>query len=92
MKTTTKHPLQAALDAIGMSQAQLARLSGVKQSIICQTINQSGDRMKFSAEAAGKMWPHLKDPETGRPAIDFIALLFPPGGIPKGVAPKPRRR
>lgn len=92
MKTTTKHPLQAALDRIGLSQKKLATLSGVQQSVVCQVINQSGGRQKFSAETAAKLMPHLVDPKTGAPAITFEALIFPPGQVPEGLTKKRTRR
>lgn len=85
-----KHPLQAALDRIGLSQKRLAKLSGVPQSVVCQVINQSGDRTKFSADAAGKMLPHLVDPATGEPVITLAELIYPPGRVPAVVsAPAP---
>lgn len=86
--TTTKHPLQAALDAIPLSQNKLADLSGVPQSVICQVINQSGGRLKFSADTAAKLLPHLQ----GR--VTLQELIYPPGEIPESVAapPAPAKR
>lgn len=85
----TKHPLQGALDKIGLSQKRLAKLSGVPQSIVCQVINQSGGRTKFSADAAAKMLPHLVDPKTREPVITLAELIYPPGEVPASVAAPP---
>lgn len=83
---TKKHPLQSALDKIGLSQKKLAKLSGVPQSVVCQVINGSGGRTKFSVDAAAKMLPHLTDPKTGEPAIALADLIYPPGEVPAAVA------
>lgn len=92
---TTKHPLQGALDKIGLSQKKLARLAGISQSVVCQVINQSGGRHRFSPEAAGKMLPHLVDPETGLAVITLAELIYAPGEVPDSVvpaAPAPAKR
>lgn len=95
MTTKPKHPLQAVLDRLGISQKKLATLAGIPQSVVCATINQTGGRVKFSADAAGKMLPHLVDPTTGQPAITLAELIYPPGGVPaaaRSSAPAPKKK
>lgn len=87
-----KHPLQEALDRIGLSQKRLAKLAGISQSVVCATINGTGGRVKFSSEAAGRMLPHLVDPKTGQPLISLADLIYPPGEVPAAARGCPARR
>jgi hypothetical protein len=89
--TTTPHPLQAAIDKIGLSQKKLAKLAGIPQSVVCQVINGSGGRHRFSSDSAAKMLPHLVDPKTGAPLMTLADLIYPPGKIPASVQPAPAR-
>jgi predicted transcriptional regulator len=89
MTTPKKHPLQEALDRIGLSQKRLAKLAGISQSVVCATINQTGGRITFTAGSARKMLPHLVDAK-GQPVISLAELIYPPGEAP--VAPAARRR
>jgi transcriptional regulator with XRE-family HTH domain len=57
----SEHPVAAAARRRGVSQAKLARLTGVDQSTISRVFRGAdGRRRCFSPEAAQALWPVVK--------------------------------
>lgn len=61
MLAAMTHPLTKAMAKASLSQAELARLSGVPQSTISRVLRQAdGRRSTFTPEAAKKLLPVVR--------------------------------
>jgi transcriptional regulator with XRE-family HTH domain len=82
MTTPATHPLAKALDALGWTQAELARRSGVVQPTISAVL--SGKRGgRFSPASAAAILAAVQKSGAPRAArLDLAALIFPPKSSP----------
>jgi transcriptional regulator with XRE-family HTH domain len=70
--TASTHPLATALLKKGISQRQLAEVTGVQAADLSRVLN--GTRSRFSAGAAAKLYPHVKPW-----GVKMEALILPHG-------------
>ncbi len=85
------HPLQRYLNATGLSQAELARLSGVRQSAISQLV--TGAHKVMTGESARRIMAVVRRrrvaPGTVRPRLEDLIYPWPEPDPLWGKAPHP---